>query len=206
VPNAINPNDVTFDCKLEQGPGAFTLSYKLQNRSGRDLVVYNRIPTTDVDGTLRYSSNNVYVDLDGHNLLVRLMILPLDLPPGVKLGWHPLPDAMVLEAGAELAERVVVTEPARVRNPVRLRGMSALLRYDAKSPHRHYAAMTPGSAATLTFAVGVAALVPGTVIEPVSKAFPGVLMPPLTEGGQIVLTKDFRLSRPVAVLDYALSE
>jgi hypothetical protein len=197
---------VTLECNLKQEPSVLRIAYTIKNGSSRDIILFNRIPTREVDDTHRYSASNVYVDLRAPALAVSLMILPLDLPPGVKLSDRPIPDVSLLRAGQTLAEEVILREPIEVRNPIRLRGIGATLSYDAKRPNQHVVAMKPASATELTFTVGVAALAQGATLSPVSEAFPDVFMPRLSGGEQKTLVKNFHLNRSVRILDYAVSD
>lgn len=202
--NSINLNDITLECELVQ-LGALRVAYKIHNRSSRDVVVFNRIPSKDVDDTSRYAPANVYVDLDGDVLGVKLMILPLDLPPGMHLEYRPLPDVSLLKAGQTLSDDVVLAEPVRVRNPIHLQVMAAGLKNDPSMPNQHVAAIERAQATTLRFTVGLAAFAPSAKLMPVSEGFPEVFLPPLLEGAQSVLTKEFHLPRAIQVLDYAVS-
>ena len=203
--SATNLNDITLECEVAQS-GALRITYKVHNGSSRDVVVFNRIPSKEVDGTSRYASSNVYVDLDGATLGVKLMILPLDLPRGMHIEDQPFPDVSLLKAGQTLSEEIVVAEPVKVRNPIRLNVIAAGLRNDPKRPNQHVVATKPATATRLTFTVGVAAFAPLSKLTPVSESYPDVFRPPLLDGEQSVLTKELHLSRAVSVLDYAVSD
>ncbi|HLM73484.1 MAG TPA: hypothetical protein VK459_12350 [Polyangiaceae bacterium] len=198
--------DVTFECSLAEEAGGIRLKYEIKNGAGRDVVVFNRLPTKEVDDTHRYSPNNVYVDLEGARVEIKQMILPLILPPGVKLEYHPLPDVSVLKAGESLREEIFVPQPISVRNPIRLAGMAGTLTFDTNKPTRHVTAMKPVTASELSFSVGVSAFAPASKLKAVSEVYPNVFMPPLLEGAQKVISKSFHLAKPVKVLDYAVSE
>lgn len=198
--------DVTFECSLAEEAGGIRLKYAIKNGTSRDVVVFNRLPTKEVDDTHRYSPNNVYVDLDGPRVEVKQMILPLTLPPGVKLEYHPLPDVSLLKAGTSLREEVFVPEPISARNPIRLAGMAGTMTFDTNKPTRHVVAMKPVTVSELSFSVGISAFTSTSKLKAVSEAYPDVLMPPLLEGAQKVMSKSFHLTKPVKVLDYTVSE
>jgi hypothetical protein len=186
------PSKVEFTCRIARTEAALSVSYRIENRTDEELGAWNRIRAGRPDGTHDFSPDVVYVDLEGDVLHLRKMALPI--PPGLKITAYVAPNASRIPAGGVLEETFTVAIPIRVMHPFkRMLVMGEVV------------ADKPASASRAVVTIGV--FVVGTDTRLISEhpAFPDVLSafpvgPALSR--QQLLSAEFPLDPPVAVLDY----
>lgn len=184
---------VGFDCSVAVSGVTLDIRVILTNRGAVQVGVFNRISKDRPDGTLAFLAETAFVELEGDELLVRKMALPV--PAGLTMAVYVPPRASCLLPGKSLAETIRLGLPAKVMQPYR----RAMLRGGQMIADR------PASATVVTVAYGFF-----LVEEPVrllarNPAHPDALTaypPDLAVRGQQVLSRSIRLVEPIQVLDY----
>ena len=186
-----------FECRVKIEASELKVFYTIKNRTGDDLGIFNCIATTNLDGTINYSPNNVYVDLENSILLVRKMILPI--PEGLNVAERMVPFVTVVRDGEEFNEAFSVAIPVKVCNPYK-RALIA-----AKSPGAEVVPIEKKMATSIQVCIGVCSLGSDIKIYPVSRVYNDIfrIWPPgVCIDRQVVLSKKFDLEKPILVLDY----
>lgn len=184
--------DVGFTCKASITGGVLEVTYTIDNRTAGELGAFNRIKSVRIDGTLDWSPDNVYVDLEGDTLNLRKMALPI--PPNLSISAYTPPKCSRIPAGATFTETVRAAIPVRVCHPFK----RALL-------HGTVVPDAPAKAKKAAFHLGVFPAGDGVRLVAENPAFPDVMTavpPDPALAGQQVVTSEFLLDPPLDVLDY----
>ncbi len=198
---AMKIGEKDFDCKVKIEASEFKVFYTIKNHTGEDLGIFNRIPITNLDGTVNYSPDSVYVDLENSVLLIRKMALPI--PEELSVAEHVVPFVTVVRDGAEYNESFSVPIPVKVCNPY----TKALLA--AKSPGSEIVAIEKKMATSIQVCIGVCSLGADIRIHPVSRVYTDIfrIWPPgVCVDRQVILSIKFDLEKPILVLDYGTFE
>jgi hypothetical protein len=183
---------VVFDCKVTHTGSALEVTYVIENRTDADLGVFNRLRALRPDGTTDFSPDIVYADLEADAIHLRKMALPI--PKGLQVGAYVPPNASKIGAGDLLKETFTVPIPIRVCHPFK----KAMVKGEVVADKLE-------SAGKVVVSIGVFPLGADCRLIQEHPAFPDVLsaFPPHPAlSRQVVLSQDFLLDPPLAVLDY----
>jgi hypothetical protein len=184
--------DVRFSCNLVRETDALIVSYGIDNRSSMDIGAFDRQRVTRLDGTNDFSDDLVYADLEGSDLHLRKMALPL--LAGLQISAYVPPNASLIPAETKRDVTFRVPVPVRMCHPFK----RALLRGEV-------IADVPAEAHSVIVEIGIFICGGSCRFESEHPAFPEVLsvIPPGPAlASQSVLSQRFPLDRPLPVLDY----
>ncbi len=196
-----NTSGFDFNCTIGGSAQAITVSWRLRNISGAEAGVFNHIQGLNLDDTLCFDSDLVYVDFaDG---LLRLSKRPLPVPEGLAMAETVEPFVSRLPTAGDIEERFTLPTPVRVANPLRRADLAA------DDPQGAVVADMPVEANAIQFEVAAFRVRPETKLRflPVSPAFPHVhrYWPPALQPDDMMLfVHRTELRAPLAVLDYRL--
>lgn len=186
------PLPVRLECAVNLTPQTLEIDLTLHNHGSVDVGVFNRIAATQPDGTLLFSPDLCYVEIEHDVLLVRKMALPI--PEGLSMTAYVPPYASRLPAGQKLSERVRLPLPVKVMQPFK----RALLKGQVVADR-------PVSARSLMVEVGIFPIDGSVQLVAENPAFPDVftaLPPGPAVTRQHVLSKSFSPRQTIPVLDY----
>ncbi|AGP39236.1 hypothetical protein SCE1572_34980 [Sorangium cellulosum So0157-2] len=191
---------VTATFSLTCDASALSVSYSIENRSGADVGLFNRIARIELDGSTSYDPANVYVDFSDEILFLRKA--PLVVPSGLSAGGVRLPAVTLVPSGQRFAERFTLPVPVPVCEPMR----RALL--SNKAGGAQVVADRLVHARRVEVVLGAFRGGPDLQYRELFPAAPGVLAvwpPGVAAARQEQLTFPERLRSPLPVLDYRVA-
>lgn len=202
------PLKLTFTADVKATATELNVEYTVKNDGDGDVLLLNRIATTDVDDCAAYLPGNVYVDLDGDTL--RLAKMALALPDGVNLKKRSVPEVTLVSSKQSFTERFSVPLPARIRNPMLKALIDDKLYMAIKGNPAELAKMgkevldrEKKQFSRVKLVIAYAPVKPEYHLEPVSNADLDVLRVwPHPDQEQLLFEKSFDLPGPRAALDY----
>lgn len=188
---------IRFSFEIRRLKEGLLVSYAVQNNSGGEIGLFNRIPTVANNRETGFRPENTYIDFQGSALLLRKMALPL--PAGINMGGRSLPYVTRVAKGETYREALRFIEPILVDDPMRLAAMAAAL------PGKAIKATRRREATSVIFSLGFFRSDASIRFDPVSAQYPDVYRvwppgPPVDR--QQVLTKTVSLTPSAAVMDY----
>jgi len=202
------PLKLTFTADVKATATELTVEYTVKNDGDGDVLLINRIATTDVDDYAVYLPGSVYVDLDGDTL--RLAKMALALPSGVNLNKRYVPEVTRVSAKQSFTERFAVPLPARARNPMLKASIDQKFYMSIKGDAEAVARMGKDLLARekkpfskVKLVIAYAPVKPEYHLEPVSDADPDIFRVwPHPDQDQMLFEKTFDLPGSHEALDY----
>jgi len=107
--------DVAFTCSLSRSDQSLELAYTIDNREAYELGLFNRIAWPRPDGTIAFSPDLAYVELEGGRLLVSQRALPI--PEGLRMAAYVPPNVSRIAAHSRVSVRIVLPIAVTVMQP-----------------------------------------------------------------------------------------
>lgn len=186
----MTPLHIEFTCKLTYTSHQITVDYALTNHERASIGLCNQIVRARLDGTFEVSPDTAYVGLEGSTLSIEKSMLHA---AGAPLFGVP-PFVHALAPAASFSERLQISLPAKAKNPLRRAQIRGAVVADRLARAEH-----------IRFSLGVFELQPGITLEASEPAWPALLEisdPERVLPLQQIISRDFKPSEPIAVLDY----
>ena len=192
-------SEIYFDSVVSHSLTELRVAYEVRNNGLGAVGLFNRIQSMKLDGTASYAVANTYINFEDGVLDLSKMVLPI--PEGLNMTARIAPFITYLQAGDSYQEEFRLMLPIEVCQPMRRVSLAM------SAPGAEVVANVPAQAKIVKVSVGMFRSKADWQFTAVSPAHPGVYRvwppgPPVDT--QIILTKTFQLSTPIAVLDYGI--
>lgn len=108
---------VEIQCRIQCDDLRLTVTYSVENHSGVEIGLFNRVGLVEVDGSTTFGPDNVYVDFAGETLI--LWKAPPTIPKGLFATATSAPAVTLVQGGKRFEETLSLRVPVSVHEPMR---------------------------------------------------------------------------------------